>query len=97
MFDSDIRRFASETGLKTEPFESCLGSEAAADRVYTDAGVAVALGVEATPSVLVGVIQPDRRIKVFRHFRGRPSEDTLFGTIDTLLTSAASSGLSRER
>ena len=88
MFDNDIRAFATQIGLDTKAFESCLASDAAAARVYSDAGSALALAIEATPSVLVGAIQPDGRVKVSRHFRGRPEEGALFGTIDGLLSRA---------
>lgn len=87
-FDNDIRAFATRSGIDSRAFESCLGSDAAAARVYSDAGSALALAIEATPSVLVGTIQPDGRVKVSRHFRGRPVDDALFGTIDSLLSAA---------
>lgn len=84
IFDRDIKRFASELTLSEPDFSTCLGSDRAAERVYLDAGSSLALGVESTPSLMIGAAEGNQ-LRVARHFRGLPKSDVLFAAIEAAL------------
>jgi rhodanese-related sulfurtransferase len=49
-----LLRYATELGLDPERFQRCLGSAEAAERVRQDVADALALGVKATPTFIIG-------------------------------------------
>jgi protein-disulfide isomerase len=67
ILESDLRAFAKAMALDGPRFESCLGGRQSR-AVFTDAGSGIALGINSTPAVLVGLVQPDGRVQVRRHF-----------------------------
>jgi protein-disulfide isomerase len=84
-FEQDLPTFVTNAGLDLSRFQACLASDRPADRVYRDAGSAVALGVESTPSILVGEVVEGDRVRVSRHFRGLPSDEILDAALDSVL------------
>ena len=85
ILDHDLPEFASALSLDAGLFKQCLSSDDAAQRVFIDAGAALALGVESTPSIMLGVLDSDGRVVVKRHFRGLPPEEELNTAIDAEL------------
>ena len=51
--EADLLEKAAKAGLQKEPFQACLASPAAADRVRADVKAATALGVSSTPTFFV--------------------------------------------
>jgi protein-disulfide isomerase len=62
-------------GLDEAPFRACLTGGETRDRVTRDAAEARAFGITGTPAFLVGVTQPDGRVRVMEVISGaRPIE-----------------------
>ena len=52
--NGDLRNFAEQTGLDVDAFESCLNSDAHADVVSANMRLGDELGINATPTIMVG-------------------------------------------
>ncbi|MDO8634319.1 MAG: DsbA family protein [archaeon] len=50
---ADLKTYASEIGLETEPFNSCLDTAKMAGRVSSDASLGLRLGVNGTPTFYI--------------------------------------------
>lgn len=85
--EADLRDFSARIGLDSSRFEECLRGRQSYS-VFADAGSGAALGISGTPTILVGVVDSDRRVRVLRHFRGRPEDQVLFAAIDNALETA---------
>lgn len=86
VLDADVASITSSLGLDRRAFDACLIDDATALAVYADAGSSVALGVSATPTILVGPMQ-DGKLKVQRFFSGAPDNGVLFAAIDAAFDS----------
>ena len=62
-------RDAAVLGLDEKVFHDCL-SGASADRIRADQAAATGLGATATPTFLVGVVEPDGTIRILRRIAG---------------------------
>jgi protein-disulfide isomerase len=51
--EADLLERAARVGLQKEPFQACVASQAAADRVKADVTAAAALGLSSTPTLFV--------------------------------------------
>jgi predicted DsbA family dithiol-disulfide isomerase len=87
MFDSDVNTLVSRLALDAEQFRQCLKSDGPAERVASDAGSALMLGVESTPSILIGV-REESRLRVMRHLRGRPRSEVLVAAVQEAIATA---------
>jgi protein-disulfide isomerase len=52
--DADLLKYAQEVGLNMTDFSSCIASKQASDKVQADVAAGNALGVQGTPTFLVG-------------------------------------------
>lgn len=65
----DLLSRAQALGLNINQFDGCLGGTMA-DDVRTDAESARNLGISGTPAFLIGIVQPDGRVRVSRRVSG---------------------------
>jgi protein-disulfide isomerase len=67
--EANLPAYAQQIGLNVAAFQTCLDGAATA-KVRADAAGAAALGIAGTPAFLIGVIQPDGRVKVTDRIAG---------------------------
>jgi len=77
-----------QLGVDAAAYASCLASGASKSQVDADAKSAGALGVSGTPAFLVGVVLPDRRVKVVRTSIGAGSVAAFSALIEEALQAA---------
>jgi len=64
-----LRERALQLGLDLNQFVACLGGQAVS-RIEQDIGVGKSLNVVKTPTILIGLTEPDGRIRVSRRITG---------------------------
>ena len=72
-----IDQHASLIGLDPSEFASCLAREQTLSRVREDAKTAQLLGIRATPTFLIGVVESGFRLKVLERLSGLPTVSVL--------------------
>jgi protein-disulfide isomerase len=82
--DTDLTRFGAEAGVDLKLYGRCLRGEAR-EAVHSDAGSGLALGVDSTPTLLIGIRKADGLIRVERHLRGSPGDEALDAIIKGLV------------
>jgi protein-disulfide isomerase len=96
--ESSLRQRAQNLGLDRAQFASCLGGQATAT-IHEDIDMANSLHITSTPTILIGIIQPDGRVKVTRRFAGVPQfkqiEDEFRILAQENVTSVGSNGTVR--
>ena len=74
--DLGLHGMAGSLGIDLEHFASCLGDDLTAESIRRDADNAKALGLNATPSFLLGPRLPSGEVRVTRAFSGaRPVDE----------------------
>jgi len=71
--------------LSSAAFEECLAGTEVTAKVRADAVASQGLGLRSTPTLHIGVITPDRTVKVVEQFSGLPLVVALKKRIDTVL------------
>ena len=88
-FDAEALAVRAErAGLVLPRFELCLAGEVA-EEVRRDIREAKALGINSTPSFLMGVMGEGGRLKVLRHESGAVPPDAFVRMLDELLGTAS--------
>ncbi len=72
-------------GLDPAAFENCMNQHLSLTQIRLDAGEAVTVGVAATPTFLVGVVDESKVLKVARRLTGSPTAAELEKIIESLL------------
>jgi protein-disulfide isomerase len=80
----ELMRLARDLVLEPEAYLKCLRGEAAKE-VHLDAGGGLALGVNATPTLLIGPLQPDGLVKAVRQVNGAVPPKVLSEMLEALL------------
>ncbi len=75
---------AQRLGLRDAEFKLCLRGKAPAT-IDQDRSSADELSVSGTPTIFVGVVQPDSRVKLVRRFAGVPATQELDAAVTSLL------------
>ena len=81
----ELPEHARALGLDLKAFSACLDSGKNAVRVHRDIADAIRLGVNSTPSFLIGVPAADNRIRVVKLVRGAQPFEAFKDVIDPLL------------
>jgi protein-disulfide isomerase len=76
---------AKTLGLDATRFQQCLDSGRFAAEIRKDIADATAVGITGTPSFLLGVVQPDGRVKVMRKLVGAKPYAEFKAAFDSLL------------
>lgn len=84
MTDSSFAEYAKAIGLDVSAFNKCLGTDAASG-VNEDQAEAARLGLQSTPTFLIGRIESDGGIRVTRRIDGAASYETFRSAIKSLL------------
>ena len=82
--DVSLRLRATAAKLDLNEFDACFAG-AALEQVKRDQMEATRLGITSTPTFLVGVVQPDGRVKARARFSGALPVDQFTKAIDQLL------------
>ena len=85
---------AKTLGLGEAKFQECLASGRFAADIRKDMADAGAVGISGTPSFLVGVVQPDGRVRVMKKLVGARPYAEFKAAFDSLLAAA---GARRDR
>ena len=80
---------AKTLGLGEEKFQECLASGRFAADIRKDIADAGAVGISGTPSFLLGVVQPDGRVRVTKKLVGARPYAEFKAAFDSLLASPA--------
>jgi len=84
----DLSAYAGVLGLDVQSFQRCLDSKKYAGKIRQDLAEAQKVGVRATPSFLLGVVEPDAsRVKVVKMIAGAHPYTVFQEAIDSLLSS----------
>jgi predicted DsbA family dithiol-disulfide isomerase len=78
-----LRRQAATAGLDLKPFDECLAG-GGSDQVRLDLADARALGIQGTPTFLIGTVQEDRRVKVAARLTGAVTLERLVRALKTV-------------
>lgn len=79
-----LRESAQAVGLNASQFASCLEGQMT-DRVQQDAAGAKSLVISGTPTFLVGLVQPDGRVKIMQRLVGAQPPQQFQQVLDRLL------------
>jgi protein-disulfide isomerase len=82
--EDTLRQLANRVVSNPEAFAQCLNGQASRD-VQLDAGGGLALGFSATPTLLIGTVQADGRVKVSRLVSGAIPASALADVVAHLL------------
>jgi protein-disulfide isomerase len=82
----DLPKHAAALQLNGSLFQQCLDSGRYATDIKNDIAVAGNVGITGTPSFLIGVVQPDSKVKVMKKLVGAKSYADFKSAIDSLLT-----------
>jgi protein-disulfide isomerase len=74
--------------LNLKQFDTCLAGPAG-DKVKADEAAAKALGIAGTPTMLLGTIQSDGRVKATQRVGGMQTPTQLGKAIDAVLATVA--------
>jgi protein-disulfide isomerase len=85
-----IQARAEFLGLDQRAFERCAGG-GVRSRVQEQIQLATSLGVAATPTLFVGLAQPDSTVRVTAVLKGLPSRDGVQGAVSAALEPTSSS------
>jgi protein-disulfide isomerase len=77
--------YAKSLGLKEAAFQQCLDSGKFAAEIRKDMADASTAGITGTPSFLVGIVQPDGRVKIARKLVGAKPYAEFKAAFDSLL------------
>ena len=88
----DLAKHAEALQLNAALFQQCLDSSRFASDIKKDIAVAGDVGVTGTPSFLIGVVQPDSKVKVVKKLVGAKSYADFKTAIDSVLTPAGGGG-----
>ncbi|MDQ3068930.1 MAG: DsbA family protein [Acidobacteriota bacterium] len=82
--DRDLRAHAQAAGVEMRAFGACMAgtSDGAIDR---DRAEGLALSVRGTPSIFIGAMQSDGRLRAVRHYPGALPFEQFQQTLDALL------------
>jgi protein-disulfide isomerase len=86
--DASLSERAKGLHLNLKQFDTCLAGPAG-DKVKADEAAAKALGIAGTPTILLGTIQPDGRVKATQRLSGMQTPTQLAKAIDALLAAVA--------
>jgi protein-disulfide isomerase len=86
--DASLSERAKGLHLNVKQFDTCLAGPAT-DTVKADEAAAKALGIAGTPTMLLGAIQSDGRVKATQRFSGMQSPTQLGKAIDAILGAVA--------
>jgi protein-disulfide isomerase len=84
--DVDLSAHAKAVGLNQETFSACLQGQTSA-RVREDANLAEGMQLTGTPAFLLGVVQPDGRVKVAEVVSGARPAANFAANLDKILSS----------
>jgi protein-disulfide isomerase len=82
--DAKLRSIAASLKLDTTAFDECLRRQPT-DRIDRDLSGAAGLGIAATPTFLIGLVQPDRTVKATHVLIGAQSLSRFAPIFDELL------------
>jgi protein-disulfide isomerase len=85
----DLIRYAADVGLDRAIFVRCLGLRETESKVQSDQAEGDRLGVNGTPSFLLGFVRPDGGIDVARRIAGIASVEILTREVAALETAAS--------
>jgi protein-disulfide isomerase len=85
--DVGITSRASQAGLNVGQLHSCIAKDGTRI-VSADSAMAADLGIQGTPTFLIGRVDQDRRVKVDKTMFGTKSVEELSSVIDEVLTTA---------
>jgi len=85
---SQIRQLSRDLGITPSTFERCL-TGTGRRAVLIDVGSGVSLGVQISPTLFIGTIQPDGRVRLSKRIEGTVPAQELAAILDALLTAAA--------
>jgi len=88
----DLVKHAAALQLNTSLFQQCLESARFANDIKKDIAAAGDVGVSGTPSFLIGVVQPDSRVKVMKKLVGAKSYSDFKSAIDSVLAPGGQGG-----
>lgn len=81
----NLIKFAAELGISKPIFASCLSDESTKERVRQHINLAESVGVVSTPTIMVGVAEPNsRRIRIQKTHRGAVSFSAIAATVEAV-------------
>jgi protein-disulfide isomerase len=84
--EDDLVQYAKQAGISSpDDFRACLSQGKYSQHVQTDIAVANQLGVNGTPSFVVGIFNPEQQTVTGKLIAGAPDEEWFVKTIDYLL------------
>ncbi len=83
---ADLTRHAEALGLAGGEFQSCLDSSRYAADIAADIADASSLGIEGTPSFLIGLVQPDGSVEVVGMVDGARPYGDFKAALDRMLS-----------
>ena len=86
--ENELVRRAGEVGLNVTAFSECLKDTNSRERLAGDTSAAQALGIIATPTILLGRIGPNDEVRIEKTIMGAYGFDVFKASIDPLLSSA---------
>jgi protein-disulfide isomerase len=94
--DRGLLRRAEAIGLDRAPFLRCLDGDGR-QRVEDDVRLAKSLGISSTPTILVGAVLADGRVRILRRLSGSKSAAVLGSAIDSVLAGGEMAGAAAGR
>ena len=82
--DAALKSAASELGLNSEQFESCMSDEEVASAIRKDAEFGKTLGISGTPAFFLGKRQPDGSVTIKQVISGARDLQEFQKAIDKL-------------
>ena len=80
----DLRIYAADAGLDMSEFSRCIVDETTAEKIRFDQALGRELGVTATPTLFLGMVQDDGSIELVKRIRGIFSYAELEAELDKL-------------
>jgi protein-disulfide isomerase len=84
-----LTEHAQAIGVDTKKFQACLDSGKYAAEIRKDIAEANKLGITGTPTTVIGMTQPDSKIKILRVIRGAQGYNAFKAAFDELLAPPA--------
>ncbi len=83
-----LEQHAAVLGLPPEQFKACVSGQEVAQKISNDAAEARALGIRGTPTFFLGLLGPDRTVKVLARLNGSVPVEEFARELDRLISAS---------